>query len=96
MNPLWIPALVDREGHLACPSGAAPWIQRFLLEPLPEGSLALGSIDSLDRFLTRHPPGEQAADWPAFWSFSRELFASVVGQEVEAFSLPQYETLDAA
>ncbi len=92
VNPLWIPALVGREGKLDCALGTAPWIPRFLLDPLPEGSLALGSVDALDHFLTLHPPGETKADWPAFWSLARELFESTVGQTLETFSLPRYAT----
>ncbi|HZF14072.1 MAG TPA: AAA domain-containing protein [Thermoanaerobaculia bacterium] len=93
VNPLWIPAFLGQDGALSPPSSGGPWIPRSLLEPLQDGALALGTVENLDRFLTRKPIDEIEAGWPSYWSYSAEMLREVTELRFDAFELPGYEVL---
>lgn len=76
--PLWIPAVLSRDGFLAPPSDAIPWIPRELLEPLVRESnmpeqVVVGSVAGVDDYLTLNDPPDPARGWGAYWTFAEEL-----------------------
>jgi energy-coupling factor transporter ATP-binding protein EcfA2 len=83
MVPLWIPARLNREGRLHASSGSFPWIPRNFLEPCSSEIIPLGSLESLDLFLSsHHQPNET---WADYWTFALDLFQSVTGQSLAEF-----------
>ena len=77
--PLWIPALLFRDGRLAPAPDAAPWIPRDRLEPGGRETrpVVLGSVDAVDRFLSLAEPPEPAAGWTAYWDHAWAMLQAV-------------------
>lgn len=84
VTPLVTLATLDRQGRLN-PHGVA-LVPRDILDPLDRGSLSIGHIDTLDEWLTRHPPpfvnresdiGQGGAYWPKMISYLSQLSAAV-------------------
>lgn len=77
--PLWIPALLFRDGRLAPPPDAGPWIPRDRLEPGGRETrpVVLGSVDAVDRFLSVTEPPDPAAGWTAYWKHAWAMLEAV-------------------
>lgn len=69
--PLIVEASVDRRGYL---TPARAIIARDVLEPLPDGSFAVGAVDALDTFLTQTEPPSK---WSDFVTYTRQLLERV-------------------
>lgn len=90
--PVYGGALLSRAGRLY-PSGKIV-VPRDLLEPLERPAYAIGSVDALDEFLTRHPPPvieqddpERPADepdyrkrWGAYLDYGERLVREVAAE----------------
>lgn len=78
--PLWVAARLLRTGRLLAPEGQAPaWLARRYLEPVTAVGPAVGTVDAMDEFLTRHP-GPDGGGWSELWEFSESLFETVTGR----------------
>lgn len=90
ITPVVTTASVTRDGRLY-PRYTV--IARDILEPLERGSLAIGAVEDLDRFLTMNPPSAFAADltqeagdrswqaerWSSYLSYCEQLLGQVAG-----------------
>jgi hypothetical protein len=78
--PLWIPALLNREGKLTPPTDVRPWILRSVLEPLQRVrvSVVLSSVEKVDEFLTRMEVPRDS--WKNYWDYCRLFFKEVTGK----------------
>jgi energy-coupling factor transporter ATP-binding protein EcfA2 len=78
--PLWIPAMLNREGKLTPPSEAKPWILRSVLEPLQRirVSVVLSSVEKVDEFLTHSEVPKDS--WKDYWDYCRLFFKEVTGK----------------
>lgn len=90
VTPIVATAVVDRQGRLFPLDFTV--VPRDILEPLDRGSLAVGTVDDLDAWLTMHPhpavarESEDSADinwhestWSGFVSFVQQLRTDVTG-----------------
>jgi hypothetical protein len=77
--PLWIPAILSHSGRLTQPESAAPWLSRDLLEPVRRGGneMVLGSIESLDEFISSNKVPETGGGWTAYWVYANEMLSHV-------------------
>lgn len=77
--PVWIPAILFRDGRLAPPPDGAPWIPRDRLEPGGRETrpVVLGSVDAVDRFLSITEPPDPAAGWTAYWDHAWAMLEAV-------------------
>ncbi|HEX5870446.1 MAG TPA: AAA domain-containing protein, partial [Longimicrobium sp.] len=76
--PLWIPAVLSRDGRLAPAPDAAPWIPRDRLEPGRDTRpVVLGSVDAVDRFLSAAEPPDAGAGWAAYWAHAWKMLEAV-------------------
>jgi hypothetical protein len=77
--PLWIPAMLSRNGKLAQPESKVPWISRELLEPVPpkENGIVLGGTKSLDEFLSSNEVPEAGEDWTTYWAYANAMLSHI-------------------
>ena len=79
--PLWIPAIIDKEGKLSPPdNNTKPWMNRLLLEPVntQRVSVILSSVEKVDEFLTHNEAPKDR--WQEYWIYCRKFFAEVTGK----------------
>ena len=76
--PLWIPAVLSRDGQLSPAPDAAPWIPRNRLEPGRDTRpVVLGSVAAVDRFLSTSAPPDASAGWTAYWGHAWRMLEAV-------------------
>lgn len=92
MVPLWVPAKLHKEGRLFVNSDCYPWIPRDFLEPCKSDFIPLGSMESLDLFLSSHRRPEDT--WSYYWNYVVDLFQSVTGQSLVNFEHENYMRSD--
>lgn len=90
--PLWVPALLARDGELLAPDDLLPWVDRQLLEPTERPRIILGAVDELDRFLAVEMRPNQDDGWQAYWAYCCRMFQQITGLEVARFALDGYRT----
>lgn len=78
--PLWIPAILNRDGSLTPPADSKPWISRAVLEPLYRArvTVILSSVERVDEFLTHAEVPRDS--WLEYWEYCREFFKTVTGK----------------
>lgn len=98
LTPLWLPAVVLRDGRLAPPTETLPWITRNLLDPVPGDYPTVGTVEALDYFLTFNPfplneeDKDQPPRWIDLWSYCERMMQAVAGSTIEDFEFEGYET----
>lgn len=79
--PLWIPAVLSRDGRLSPPGEGAPWIPRDRLEPgRDDRTVILGSVAAVDRYLSAADPPDASEGWDAYWEHAWKMLQAV-GEE---------------
>jgi hypothetical protein len=99
--PLWIPGRVTSSGYLRISEDQQlPWIARQHLE-LTNSDLVVGTIDDLDRYLTRHAgpyhSDDKEAAWRGQYTYALDMLAAVAGKEWRRlFTAARYTVNDRA
>ncbi|MDF2925798.1 MAG: helicase [Paenibacillaceae bacterium] len=89
MVPLWIPALMTKEGTLKPHPRYLPWICREYLEPCESDIEPIGTVGDADHFLSSR--STKIEQWEEYASFTWEMFLDVTGMSVKEFVHQQYE-----
>src|SRR4029079_17801221 len=76
--PLWIPARLAREGATLSGTQFSPWISREFLEPVNRDVPVVGSLEDLERFLTRQSL-VGGASWSQVLDYAERMFQAVTG-----------------
>lgn len=90
--PLWVPAKLHRDGQLHVNPDTFPWIPRDYLDPCPSDIIPLGTLESMDVFLSSHRQPEET--WSDYWKYALNLFQSVTGQSLVEFEHEMYMRSD--
>jgi len=91
ITPVWIPAILHKDGHLTPVLDDPPWIPRGLLEPMETYSQTLGYLEASDKFLGANPFPPRADDeelgvsWGDVWRYSNEMLRAVAERTLENF-----------
>jgi hypothetical protein len=96
LTPLWIPALLTKTGDLLPKKDGFSWIARNVLEPTDWSEITIGSVDTLDEFLTNSEVPDDSAGWGKLWDFCIKMLEAVAGSPVEEFAVPNYEKVPEA
>ncbi|AEI45647.1 AAA domain-containing protein [Paenibacillus mucilaginosus] len=95
ITPLWVPALLDREGRLLPKTKGYPWIPRDYLVPCPLDVEPLGTMEQQDGFLSSHSLPDEGG-WPAYWRYVKEYFQTVTGCGLDHFEHPGFVKAEGA
>lgn len=90
--PLWIPALLTKEGVLKPHPRYLPWICREYLEPCESDIEPIGTVVDADYFLSSR--STKMEQWEEYETFALEMFLNVTGMSLGEFAHPQYEKSD--
>lgn len=90
--PLWIPALMTKEGILKPHSRYLPWICREYLEPCESDVEPIGTVGDVDHFLSSRPT--KMEQWEEYAAFACKMLLDVTGMSVKEFAHQQYEKSD--
>lgn len=96
LTPLWIPALLNNKGDLRPKKDSFPWIARNVLEPIDWAEVTIGTVDSLDEFLTNSEVPDESEGWEKLWAYSIKMFEETSGAPVGKFEIPSYEKVPEA
>lgn len=77
ITPVWISAVLDEEGNLSIKKEGYVWIPRDYLEPTQKPVVTIGTVDSLDNFLTFNRP--HAGDWSEVMEYTKQMLLAVSG-----------------
>lgn len=75
--PLWIPALLDKEGKLLPREDHLPWIARDLLEPTTKRGVTIGDIEDVEKFLAARHQGRVWESWGSFWEYAHDMLKAM-------------------
>lgn len=91
--PFWFFAILDREGRLGIPEETFPIFQRKYLEPLADErtEFIFGSVERIDKVSALGK--EKYEDYPEYINYLKTVFKTGIGQEIENYTTPAYETI---
>ncbi|MCA1026585.1 AAA family ATPase [Cytobacillus kochii] len=79
----FIPALLDGSGRLFPPEVKTPWIPREYLFPLIDESLAVGSLEIFDDFMSAHiHEFKNCPDWASYFELCKGMYEQITGCEI--------------
>lgn len=79
----FIPAMLDRSGKLFPPEVKTPWIPREYLFPLIDESLAVGSLDIFDDYMSAHyHEFKKCPDWESYFELCKGLYEQITGNKI--------------
>ncbi len=79
----FIPAMLDRSGKLFPPEVKTPWIPREYLFPLIDESLAVGSLDIFDDYMSAHyHEFKKFPDWESYFELCKGLYEQITGNKI--------------
>jgi energy-coupling factor transporter ATP-binding protein EcfA2 len=102
LTPVWIPAQLSQDGTLSPRDNQLPWIPRHILEPVFQAAETIGDMETLDKFMTRHPCLQNEADpaqpprWIDVWQYSNAMLQAVAQQTLDRFIFEGYDTIHEA
>lgn len=88
LTPLWIPALLNKEGNLLVAAQKDPWIPRDYLDPCLSGVDPIGTLSAVDRFLSEKP--FKFESWNLYWDHTLKMFDEVTEIGLDVFEHEQY------
>lgn len=95
VTPIWIPANLFVDGRIEPRPDCFPWIPRDLLDPSHLAcDIIVGSIASVDDYLTDCPFPSEWKDWDHVYKVAGDLFWSVSGSTMGSFEFKDYSTQD--
>ncbi len=87
--PFIISAKLMTDGKLSVPDESNPWIPRIYLEPTLS-EIALGNLDDLDAYLSKHKKPPADSKWADYWSYCDKMLYSVTGSSFENVSIENF------
>ena len=75
--------MLDRSGKLFPPEVKTPWIPREYLFPLIDESLAVGSLDIFDDYMSAHyHEFKKCPDWESYFELCKGLYEQITGNKI--------------
>jgi hypothetical protein len=91
-DPLWIPAVLMRDGALRGGEQGSPWIGRDFLEPVNRDHPVVGKLEDFDRFLTEAPQ-PSGMEWKEVIAHAEAMAEAVLGKKLAELAIPGFEIL---
>ncbi|KTD87470.1 AAA domain-containing protein [Paenibacillus etheri] len=88
LTPLWIPALLNKNGQLLVATKKVPWIPRDYLDPCLSGVYPISTLSAVDQFLTEKPFKFEM--WKDYWSHTVQMFTDLTDSDLDGFEHEQY------
>lgn len=88
LTPLWVPALLNKNGQLLVAENKVPWIPRDYLDPCLSGVFPISTLSEVDQFLTKRP--FKFEKWQDYWSHTLEMFTYLTDSNLDGFEHDQY------
>ncbi|MBA2175450.1 hypothetical protein H0266_11150 [Halobacillus locisalis] len=92
--PLWIPALLNQDGHLSPHPRDLPWMSVYYLFPSRTGESSIGYVEEYEMFYEDRTLTLE--NWDECWDFSQQLFEQITGYSFDGFSHDSYTLLEGA
>jgi len=87
--PLWVPAVLSKDGALLVPEYFSAWIPREYLSPVEDAIAIIGSVDKLDTFLAAHI--QPAENWVSYWQFAVTMLQEATTLNPSDLYLEEFE-----
>ncbi|WP_337102018.1 AAA domain-containing protein [Paenibacillus sp. YIM B09110] len=88
LTPLWVPALLNKDGCLLVANKKNPWIPRDYLDPCLSGVFPISTLSAVDQFLTEKP--FKADNWKDYWAHTVQMFSELTDMDLNEFNHEQY------
>src|SRR3954454_11167114 len=91
-NPVWLPAVLNRDHTLQKGENGSPWISRDLLEPVTQDQPVVGRLDDFDHFLTEAPQ-PTSLQWDEIFAYAQAMVKAVLGTTIQTVEIEGCEVL---